>query len=109
MRLAIDLDGVIHNPEDVEPGYKMGKPIKGAVKAMQKLKSEGHLIAIHTVWADTDQKRQAISKWCRYFDIPYDFITNTKVIADLYIDDKGYRFESWEDAQEFIRTLRPET
>jgi len=102
--LACDFDFVLHNPDDKLPGYKLGRPIKGAAEAMKKYKSEGAIITIHSVWADTEQKVQAMSKWCRFFDIPYDFITNQKPIADYYIDDHGYRFLSWEQTLKDIRT-----
>lgn len=105
LRLAVDFDGVCHNPDNKLPGYKMGQPIEGAEKAMNRLKNMGYIIVIHSVWADTDQKRQAMSDWLRYFHIPYDFITNVKPICDLYIDNKGYRFENWSDTLEFIKQL----
>ena len=31
LRIAVDFDGVLHDPLNVKPGYKMGIPIKGAV------------------------------------------------------------------------------
>ena len=105
LRIAVDFDGVLHDPLNVKPGYKMGIPIKGAVESLNKLKAEGAIIVIHTVWGDTDQKRLAISQWCRYFNIPYDFITNVKPKASVYIDNNGYRFQNWEDTLNFISTL----
>lgn len=103
--IAVDFDGVIHNPNDRLPGYKLGQPMSGANKALYQLKRDGAVIVILTVWADTQPKRDAISKWCRHFDIPYDVITNVKGNADIYIDDKGYRFENWNDTLKFIETL----
>lgn len=105
LRLAIDLDGVLHDPTNVAPGYKMGRPIPGAVEAMNQLKADGTIIVIHSVWADTEQKRKAMSEWLRYFNIPYDFITNTKPDCDVYIDNKGWRFTDWASTLEFIKTL----
>ena len=104
LRVAVDFDGVIHDPNDILPGYKLGQPIKDANMAMNELKKQGAIIVIHSVWANTDQKREAMSKWCRHFDIPYDFITNEKPMADFYIDDKAVRFENWRDTLEFVRT-----
>lgn len=98
LTLAVDFDGVLHNPDNKKKGYRLGQPIKGAVEAMQKLHNEGAIITIHSVWADTEQRCQAISKWCRYFDIPYDFITNQKPLAKYYVDNHGYKFSSWEQA-----------
>lgn len=103
LRLAIDLDGVIHDTKNKLPGYKLGQPMEGAKEALQGLKKDGAIIVIHTVWGDTEAKCQAISKWLRYFDIPYDFITNQKPVADAYLDNNGIRFTSWPQALEDIK------
>lgn len=108
-RLACDFDGTIHDPNNVPKGYKMGQPIRGAQQALQNLKDQGAIIVIHTVWGDTDQKCEAISKWCRHFNIPYDFITNIKPTADCYLDNKGLRFTTWEQASRDIKRLHPES
>jgi hypothetical protein len=107
LRLAVDFDHTIHNPDNVLKGYKLGQPIAGAQKALQELKATGAIIVIHSVWADTEQKCQAISKWCRYFEIPYDFITNIKPIADCYLDDKAHQFLSWQESLAYLKKLRP--
>lgn len=100
--LAVDFDGVIHDPQNKKRGYKLGQPIEGVNRALHAYKNEGALITIHSVWADTDQKCRAISEWCRYFDIPYDFITNKKPIADAYIDNRAIRFIDWEQTKRDI-------
>jgi hypothetical protein len=104
--LSVDFDGVIHDPNNRETGYKLGKPINNAAQSMQTYKNEGAIITINSVWANTDQKCHAISEWCRYFGIPYDFITNKKPIADFYIDDNALRFESWDQTMKDISRLR---
>lgn len=106
LTLAVDFDDVIHDTKNVKPGYKLGVPIDGAVESMQALKAQGAIIAIHSVWADTEQRCEAISKWCRYFKVPYDFITNQKPVAEFYLDDHGLRFESWDQALADIKRLR---
>lgn len=103
LRLAVDFDGVIHNTENIQKGYKLGTPITGAFEALWGYHNEGAIIVIHSVWADTEQKCQAIAKWCQYFKIPYDFITNKKPLADFYIDNNAIRFESWDQTAEFIK------
>lgn len=105
LRIAVDLDGVIHDPTNKLPGYKMGQPVQGAVGALTMLKAQGALIVIHTVWGDTDAKREAISKWCQFFKIPYDVITNVKPTCDVYIDDHGYRFENWDETLIFLSKI----
>lgn len=104
MILAIDFDGVLHNPYKVQPGYKMGIAVAGAVEAMQELAKENKLI-IHTIWGDTPQRIEAVADWLDYFKIPYSNITNIKPVADFYIDDHAIRFESWEQTLKDIKEL----
>lgn len=106
LRLAVDFDGVIHNPYNVEPGYKMGKPIEGAMEALWELHNDGAIIVIHTTWADTEKKCQAIAKWCQYFKIPYDFITNQKPDCDVYLDNRALRFYNWVQALKDIKSIK---
>jgi len=108
LRLAVDFDGVCHDPFNKKQGYKLGQPILGAQEALTQLRRDGAIIVIHSVWADTQQRCQAMSEWCRYFNIPYDFITNQKPEADCYIDDKGYHFTDWSSTLDYLRTLHPE-
>lgn len=91
MILAIDLDGVIHNPNDVEPGKKMGRPIEGAQEALENLTDQGHTIIIHTVRGDS----QHVRDWLEFYGLDDYEVTSTKPNADLYIDDKAMKFESW--------------
>lgn len=107
LRLAVDFDHVIHNPDDVEKGYKLGKPIQGAQEALQGLHRSGAIIVIHSVWADTTQRQEAISEWMHYFSIPYDFITNIKPDCDFYIDDKSIHHISWDQTMKEIKERNP--
>ena len=106
LRIAVDLDGTLHNPFDREKGYKMGKPMPGAAEAIRQLRLQGHEIIIFPTWADTEQGRQAIVDWLTYFGIEFDDITSTKPEADLYIDNNGYRFTDWENALAFIKNMK---
>lgn len=107
LRLAVDFDSVIHDPANKLPGYKLGVPISGAVEALQGLKKEGAIIVIHSVWGNTEKKCQTIAEWCRYFKVPYDFITNEKVVADFYIDNHGLFFQSWPQTLAEIKERHP--
>ena len=106
LRLAIGFDGVLHDPNNVLEGYKLGQPIEGAVGAVQKLKNEGAIIVIHSVWANTEQRKLAMSKWLRFFSIPYDFISHEKPDVDFYIDDKAIHHTTWQNTlQEITRRV----
>ena len=71
----------------------MGGPMEGAKEALEALKAKGDTIIIHSVWGN-DQK--TIGDWMKYYQIPFDEITNVKPQADYYIDDKAIRFTSWD-------------
>lgn len=94
MILAIDFDGVLHDPDKVFKGQKMGVPVDGAVQAMKILYKQ-HFLIIHTTRATTDKSIEAVHKWLRYFDIPFGRITSTKPDADYYIDNKAIAFTNW--------------
>ena len=86
--LAIDFDHVIHLPSE---GGKMGDEVGGAKSAIRKLRNEdGHKIIIYSC-----KPPEVIEPWMRNHDIPFDRITTMKPNADIYIDDKGFRFQSW--------------
>lgn len=88
MILAIDYDGVIMDPLNRKPGFKMGEPVEGAIAAMEYLKRRGHTLIIHTVRGD---RPQHVADWLNHFKIPYDSIA-PKVFADWYVDDHCVSF-----------------
>lgn len=97
MIISIDFDNTIHDTKNVSPGYKMGKPIEGAIEAVKKLKKSGNEIVILSARASNESSKKAISDWLDYFDIPYDEVTNVKESSDVYIDDKAIHFDNWEN------------
>lgn len=105
MILAIDFDGVIHDPQDREPGYRMGKPVPGAKEALEGLLTAGHGIIVHSVKAHSPWGQRAIYDWLRYFGFPDVDITAIKPDADAYIDDKAIRFQDWPMTLELVTAL----
>lgn len=100
--LAIDFDGVLHNPLDREPGYKMGKPIAGAHAAVWALANEGHTLIVHTTratdkkWSETPKRH--VELWLEYFGFPRMQVTAVKPNADVFLDDRAVRFYNWNHA-----------
>ena len=92
--ISIDFDGVIHNPNDRAPGYKMGKPFHGARDSILGMKRKGWKVIISSARA-IESQRPYICQWLSYFGIPYDEVTNIKPVADYYIDDKAIEFKDW--------------
>ncbi len=90
--LAIDYDGVLHDDKNPVEGRRMGAPIEGAKEAMITLKNRGYDLIIHTVRGSSPQH---VIDWLNYYEIPFDEVTDKKIVADWYIDDHALRFTSW--------------
>lgn len=97
--IIVDLDGTIC--EHRYPAF--GEPIAGAREALQRLKSAGFWIIIHTVrtsssfqavgaYAPEINSPAAVGAFLQSHQIPYDEIwMHDKPIAVAYIDDRGWR------------------
>lgn len=94
--IAIDFDGVTHDYKNPIKGRRMGEPIKGTQEALVSLKDKGYRIVIHSVWADSNGSK-TIADFMKYYNLPFDEITNIKPHAEYYIDDRAIKFTSWED------------
>lgn len=106
MVIAIDFDGTVVDHEF--PAIGALKP--GAREALKAFHKAGHKIIIWTCRAGKHEKD--VRTFLIENDIPFDAINNPvmgadlgtrKVYADLYIDDKGLRFEdNWDEMRRFI-------
>ena len=96
--IAIDFDNVICDPDNVDPGYKMGNPIPGAREALIQLRRHFKVI-IFTVRGD----RLYLREWLEYYKIPFDDITDKKPNTDYYIDDKAIKFTNWPEVLKEIK------
>lgn len=76
----------------------MGKPLAGSQLVMKLLHERQVTLVVHTLWARTEAGKSACEKWLKYFQIPFDEVTALKPKADLYMDDHGYHFTTWEAA-----------
>tara|TARA_B100001027_G_C16151419_1_gene278320 strand:+ start:168 stop:566 length:399 start_codon:yes stop_codon:yes gene_type:complete len=103
--VAIDFDGVIHNfDKGWHDGTCYGEPLPGSINAIKSL-SKKYNIIIFTAKAKKNRPLvngktgvELVKEWLEKYDL-IDFvseITSEKPRAKIYIDDNGYRFESWE-------------
>ena len=109
--IAIDFDGVIHNwDKGWHDGTCYGEPIEGAIDSVKKL-SKKYNIIIFTAKCKPDRPmvngksgyQLVLDRLIRYdLDDCVSEVTCEKPRAQLYIDDKGYYFESWDKALEDI-------
>lgn len=104
--LCIDFDDTLYNRSTNEP-------IEGAVEAIRQFKTEGYTILILSsrinpeLWGELVKfRKKEIAEWLEKYKIPYDKVVAFKPPADLYIDDKGYRFKGdWKLAVDEIEKL----
>lgn len=99
MTIAIDFDGTIHDHAHPKPGMVMGEPLPGAKDALLTFKRQGDTIIIHTA----RDRFKPVEDWMRYYNIPYDRVTNIKPPeAQVFIDDRAIRFTSWEQVLRYL-------
>lgn len=106
MRIAIDLDGTICPIKQPDQSYADLEPLPGAVERIRELHAAGHYIIILTArnmatrQGNLGQVMKNIGKltldWLDKFGVEYDEIYFGKPNAEIYIDDRALRFESWD-------------
>ena len=109
--IAIDFDGVIH---DFNKGYHdgtcYGEPLPGSLNAIKTL-SKKYNIIIFTAKAKPSRPlvngktgTELVTEWLtKHNVIEYiSEVTAEKPRSQIYIDDKGYRFENWGDTMRYL-------
>ncbi len=110
MRIVIDLDGTICPIRKSNQRYEDLQPMPGALEKMNELRAAGHYIIIQTARNMATQQSNLgkvmknIGKvtldWLSKYNIPYDEIYFGKPNAEIYIDDRSFRFVQWDDITE---------
>lgn len=105
MRICIDLDGTICELRKAGEGYADVLPKPGAADFIRALHEQGHTIIIHTARNMATQGHNVgkvmksvgliTLEWLERYQIYYDEIFFGKPNADITIDDRVLRFESW--------------
>ena len=109
--LAIDFDGVIHNfDKGWHDGTCYGDPLPGSLEAVKSL-SKKYNIIIFTAKAKPSRPlvngktgTELVREWLNDHDVLQyiDEITSEKPRSQVYIDDKGYHFQNWEDTLKYL-------
>jgi UDP-glucose 6-dehydrogenase len=93
--IAIDFDGVIHRYSRKWQGMNNAydPPMPGAIDSIKELKRKGYRLVIFS-----SRTVSVIKEWLEKYELTeyFDEVTNTKIPASVYIDDKCYHFDSWE-------------
>lgn len=112
--IAIDFDGVIHNDYlGYNDGTIYGNPIEGSIQSIKKL-SKSYILKIYSCKSNPERPliggktgTDLIWEWLEKYEIK-DCITDVvwgKPNAIIYIDDKGYKFENWNDTIQTLNNL----
>jgi capsule biosynthesis phosphatase len=119
MRIVIDLDGTICTLKQKHETYADVLVKPNAAEFIKKLREEGHYIIIQTArnMATCEGNFGKVMKnvgkvtldWLEKNEVEYDEIYFGKPNANLYIDDRAFRFVDWREmAVEELETLARE-
>ncbi len=93
--LAIDFDGVIHSYTSKWTGDEpIDPPMPGVEEALKALVDKGWRLVILST-----RKPEFIQPYLDKHGLAeyISDITNVKIPAKIYIDDRGYQFQNWVD------------
>jgi len=118
-RILVDFDGVIHKNDhwNWNGGKCTGPVIAGAKEAIERLTAGGWEVVIFTARDDRSIITQ-VEPWLKENKIFKGYIcdygtkagssgemlrvTNRKEPAQFYVDDRAYRFTSWDDVTRLV-------
>lgn len=110
MRIIVDLDGTICPIKKEGESYKDLSVMPNAAEKLRELRSQGHYIIIQTArnMATCESNLGKVIKnvgkitldWLEKNEIEYDEIFFGKPNGEIYIDDRAFRFESWDSINE---------
>jgi len=113
-QIGIDFDGVIHkNSKGFHDGTIYDEPIEGVEEALKAIASK-YTIVLYTAKAKADRplvngKTGAVLvlEWLQKHKLDQYIaaITAEKPRAVAYIDDRGIRFNNWQDCLAELNTL----
>lgn len=105
-QIAIDFDGVIHkSSKGFYDGTVYDEPVEGTIDAIKYLSTK-YKIVIFTAKAKSDRPLvngktgvELVWEWLEKYNLSQYIteITSEKPRAVAYIDDRGIRFNSWEE------------
>ena len=110
--LAIDFDGTICEYTGWKGIFHIGEIKPEAENTIKELAKE-YVLILHTtrlnshLTKDIDSCYAQIMSWLVKHDIAdcFSIITGEKPIADIYIDDRAYRFKNWEETYWEVKDL----
>jgi adenylylsulfate kinase len=99
--LAIDFDGVIHKYSKGFQGLDNAydPPNEGTKEALEELINQGYRLKILS-----SRPKEVIFPWLEKYGMDHliDDVSNHKFPATVYIDDRGFHFQNWEQTLETL-------
>ncbi len=103
--IALDFDGVIHNYTEWTGPMPTGEPVPGALETIQWLQQAGYALFIFSTRAQHPMGKECVQEWMLDHGFPQLEVVSEKNHADLYVDDRGFRFtgpQSWAALRDFL-------
>lgn len=111
--VAVDFDGVIHQYTSGFHGFENIKdpPVDKAIETLKNYICNLK-VAIFSTRASTEEGVSAIKDWLIKYGLTHEevnqlTITNTKIHANLYIDDRSWHFDGSYPSIDYIKEFVP--
>lgn len=96
--VCIDFDGVLCNSDGPYAWGHFGPPNKEGLKLLKRCQEEGYNVVILTARRETD----LVANWLRAQGFPRMFVTNQKIPASSYVDDRAIPWNQDESLAENV-------
>lgn len=107
--VSIDFDGVIHEYRQpfASPVEIPDAPVRGAREAISKLRRK-YFVVVCSTRCMSQAGTRAVERWLRKHRIKFDLVTDMKLPARAYIDDRAIPFKGdWTKIPDMVDKLRP--
>ena len=97
-RIMVDFDRVIHKySKGWHNGHIYDEPVEGAIEALCTLRKFFDVVIFTAQSQRGKVRNEEIQDWLARHGIKDIVVTNVKMPAMVYIDDRGLRFTNWSD------------
>lgn len=93
--VCVDFDGVLNNSSGPYHQNHFGAPLVEGLRLLRLLLEDGYNVVILTARKETD----SVALWLKDHGFPGMFVTNTKVPAQAYVDDRGVHWHEGQTAE----------
>ena len=93
--VVFDFDGVIHSYTSGWKGVAIipDPPVEGVKELIERLRSAGYEVVVGSARCSCNEGIEAVNRYLLENGIVVDSVMSTKPPAQVYIDDRAYKFE----------------